>query len=115
LRTSLSLSGARSVSASGVGIPAQTDSLSGSLSQRLDDNLSLVAGAAFTSADTLGGLIASKTRSRSYSATLSWQVDREWVLEGGARLASYELPGGQQPRSGALFIGLRYRLPEQQF
>jgi predicted porin len=108
---SLSLSASRSATPSGSGFLAETDSYSAALKYQLAENLSLEADALLRRADSLAG--TGRTRTQRLGGSLAWQLDSRWFLELGAWQTRAGLPGGLEPRSDAVFVGLRYRPRER--
>lgn len=107
--TALSALASRSSSASGAGFVTDTGTISATLRQALGEGLAASLGAAQTRAESLGGLVAdSRTRTRTLSATLSWQAAERWSVEAGASRVQVSLPAGLEPRSSTLFLALRY-------
>lgn len=108
--TTLSFAADRSVSAPGGG--AATDNLTASLrlSHRLTDRL--LAGAEANErhsqppADERGE--AARTRTRSASASLTWQLAERWSLDGGVSFQQSRLPTGPEAHSETVFVALRY-------
>jgi hypothetical protein len=109
--TRLGLAAARSVNPSATGFVVQTDSLSGSLTHRLSDRLSLSAEAGTTRADSI--VTALQVSTQRLSGSLSWQLAEAWTLEAGMRWQRAQYADGRAPDTAAVFAGLRYNLPRQ--
>src|SRR5262249_46062155 len=69
--SSVSVNAMRSISASGTGVPVQTDTVGAALSRRLGERLDLSLQASYIDGDSLAGLVEARTRTRTFSALLT--------------------------------------------